>query len=77
MGTSGVADGLLNLAIRSLSDPDTARALGSLVDGEAGLEVDWGGVKEDGGLCDLTGISVITEELDDKGRLWEYAVVWE
>lgn len=29
VGTSGVAEGLLNLAILSLSEPDTARGLGS------------------------------------------------
>lgn len=36
VGTSGVAEGLLNLAILSLRDPDTARGLGSPEDPPVG-----------------------------------------
>lgn len=48
VGTRGAADGLLNLAIRSLSDPDTARGLASPVPGEDDREWPVGGVRLSG-----------------------------
>lgn len=46
VGTSGVADGLLNLAILSLRDPETARGLASPPPpGEEERELEVGGVK--------------------------------
>ena len=49
VGTRGVAEGLLNLAILSLSDPDTARGLASFPapPGEEERELPVGGVKLD------------------------------
>jgi hypothetical protein len=44
-GTSGVADGLLKRAILSLSDPETALALGS-PPGEEERELSAGGVRD-------------------------------
>jgi len=46
VGTSGVADGLLNLAILSFKDPETARGLASPPPpGEEERELEVGGVK--------------------------------
>jgi hypothetical protein len=46
VGTRGAADGLLNLAIRSLSEPETARGLAS-PPGDEERELVVGGVKFD------------------------------
>ena len=49
---SGAAEGLLNLAIRSLSEPETALAPGP-EPGELERELEAGGVRGVGGVRDL------------------------
>ena len=57
MGARGEEPGLLNLAMRSFREPETARGL-SVAPGEEERDEPWGGLREEGGMSDLLSAEV-------------------